>query len=175
MFEVGDAVVHPVRGAGVVTDIEELRRRGNKRQYYKIRLMGQVRTSIMIPVKGAAARGLRRAIQESKLKQVWQVLDASPKRLPADFNARYELYERRLRSGDLLQIAGVVRDMAWRRERENGLTWAEQQVYRRGLRLLAGEIAAVQGTGLPDAEDEVRVRLWRSLSPQGTGYRYLTA
>ena len=70
MFEVGDAVVHPVRGAGVVTDIEELQRDGGNKAYYKIKLLSQVRTSLMVPVKDAATRGLRHAVERSKLGRV---------------------------------------------------------------------------------------------------------
>jgi len=165
MFEVGDVVVHPIRGAGVVTDIKELQRRGNNRQYYKIRLLSHARTSLMIPVKGASARGLRRAIKESRLNRVWHVLCSNPKKLPADYEARYELLEHKLRSGDLFQVAEAMRDLTWRRQEENGLTWGERQVYRRGIKLLAGEIAAAQGTGVLDAEAEVRVRLWSGPSP----------
>jgi CarD family transcriptional regulator len=166
MFEVGDVVVHPVRGAGVVTDIKELQRRGNSKQYYKIRLLSHARTSLMIPVKGAAARGLRRAIKESRLNRVWHVLCSSPKKLPTDYEARHELLEHKLRSGDLFQVAEAMRDLTWRQQEQNGLTWGERQVYRRGIKLLAGEIAAAQGTGVPDAEAEVSVRLWSRLSPK---------
>ena len=160
MFEVGDAVVHPIRGAGVVTDIEELRRDGHNKAYYRIRLLSQVRTNLMIPVKDAAARGLRRAIRRSKLNRVWHVLRASPDKLPADYEKRHELLERRLCSGDLFQIAEAVRDLAWRQHKENGLTVTGRRLYRRGIKLLAGEVAAAQGTDLTDGEAQVRNQLW---------------
>jgi CarD family transcriptional regulator len=166
MFEVGDVVVHPIRGAGVVTDIKELQRRGDSKQYYRIRLLTHARTSLMIPVKGATAKGLRRAIKEYRLNRVWHVLCSNPKKLPTDYEARHELLEHKLRSGDLLQVAEATRDLTWRRQEQNGLTWGDRQAYRRGIKLLAGEIAAAQGTGVLDAEAEVRARLWGRLSPK---------
>jgi len=166
MFEVGDAVVHPVRGAGIVTDIEELQRRGGSKEYYRIKLLGQERTSLMIPVKAAKARGLRYAIRQSRLNRVWRVLRAAPKKLPAYYKERYESVKSKLRTGDLLQVAEVVRDMAWRRKREGRLNTRGKRMYEEGIRLLAGEIAAAQGTDLLNAEAQVRGRLWESLSPK---------
>jgi CarD family transcriptional regulator len=162
MFKVGDAVVHPVRGAGVVTDTEELRLNGGSKQYYKIELLGQTRTSLMIPVKDAKTKGLRRAIGRPRLKRVWQVLRGDPKVLPDDHDGRYELLRHKLHSGDLFQIAEAVRDIAWR-QREGRLTTRGQRIYKEGMTLLAGEIAIAQGIELTDAEAEVRTELRESL------------
>ncbi|MGD1995706.1 MAG: CarD family transcriptional regulator [Anaerolineae bacterium] len=164
MFEVGDAVVHPVRGAGVVTGFEELRRSGSVRRYYTIELLSQASTSLMIPVKGAETRGLRRAIPQSKLSQVWRVLYATPEKLPSDRKARYRLVEGKLKSGDVIQVTEVVRDMAWWRRLEDGFSTREKRIFQRGMALLAGEIAATQGVGLPDAEAQVRDKLDESPS-----------
>ncbi len=166
MFEVGEAVVHPIRGAGIVTDIEELERHGSSKEYYRVKLLGQGHTTLMIPVKAAKARGLRHAIQRSRLKRVWRVLLAAPEKLPAHYKKRYELVKSKLRTGDLLQIAETVRDMAWRRKQEGSLNTRGKRMYKEGIRLLAGEIAAAQGTDLADAEAQVRGRLWESLHPK---------
>ena len=165
-FEVGDAVVHPVRGAGVVTDIEELRRDGGSKAYYRIELLSHVRTNLMIPVKDAAARGLRRAIRQSKLNRVWRVLRESPDKLPVDHKKRQALLERRLVSGDLMQVVEAVRDLAWRQHKKNGLTAAGRRLYQKGINLLAGEVAASQGTDLTEGEAQVRNQLWEAMFPQ---------
>jgi CarD family transcriptional regulator len=160
MFEVGDAVVHPIRGAGVVTDIEELQRDGGNKAYYRIKLLSQVRTNLMIPVKDAATRGLRRAIQRSKLSRVWRVLLAEPKRLPADHKTRSELLEEKLQSGDLFQIAGAVRDLTRRLQKQNSPTVGDRRKYRKGIKLLAAEIAAARDDDPAHVEAQVRSRLW---------------
>jgi CarD family transcriptional regulator len=160
MFEVGDAVVHPIRGAGVVTHIEELQRDGDSTAYYRIKLLSQVRTNLMIPVKDAATRGLRRAVQQSKLNRVWRVLLAKPKRLPADHETRYELLEEKLQSGDLFQIAEVVRDLTRRLQKQDRPTVGDRRKYRKGMRLLAAEIAAARDDDLAHVEAQVRARLW---------------
>ncbi|RLC67789.1 MAG: hypothetical protein DRI48_01375 [Chloroflexi bacterium] len=164
MFQIGDPVVHPVRGAGVVTGIEELQRHGKIKAYYRIKLLGQTRTSLMIPVEGAAAKGLRRAIQQSKLNRVRRVLCADPQRLPANHKARYELVKSKLRTGDLLQVAEAVRDMAWRQRREGSLNTRGKRIYKRGIKLLAGEIAVALGVELDAGEAQVRKWLWKNPS-----------
>ncbi len=165
MFEAGDAIVHPVRGAGVVVRVEERQWRGNSEPYYRIRLLGQPGTSLMIPIRAAETRGLRRAIPRSELNQVWRVLRANPGTLPTDHKERYKLLEDKLHTGDVFQVAEVVRDMTWRQQREGSLTTIGKQRYEEGMKILAGEIAAVQGVDLDDAEAQVRAKLRESLSP----------
>lgn len=159
MFEAGDAIVHPVRGAGVVVCIEERQWHGSNDQYYRIKLLGQPGTSLMIPVSAAGTIGLRRAASKSKLKQVWGMLRADPDKLPADHKARYELLNEKLHAGDVLQVAEAVRDMAWRRKQEGSLTTQGKRIYEEAMRILAGEIAAAQATDMADAEAQVSDKL----------------
>jgi len=163
MFKAGDAIIHPVRGAGVVVRIEERQWRGSNDLYYRIKLMGQPSISVMIPISAAETIGLRRAIPQSKLKQVWGVLHAAPGALPTDHKARYKLLEDKLHAGDIFQIAEAVRDMAWQQQREGNLTTMGKRIYEEGMVLLAGEIAVTRGIDLTDAEAQVRAKLGESL------------
>jgi CarD family transcriptional regulator len=124
-----------------------------------------VRTSIKIPVQVAKEKGLRYAIQQSGLGQVWRVLCAVPKKLPANYKERYQLIESILRTGKILRIAEAVRDMAWRRKREGKLNTRGKRMYEKGVKLLAGEIAVAQDTDLAEAEAQVRNRLRERLHP----------
>lgn len=163
MFKIGDAVFHPALGAGVVMGFEELRRREKRDLYYRIELLGQPGSSLMIPVGAAETIGLRPAIPRSRLDRVWRVLRASPGTLPEEHKARYKLLEEKLRSGDTMQVAEAVRDMTRRQQERNGLTGRGKKIYQRGMTLLAGEIAAARGIALADAEAQIRARL--GLSP----------
>ena len=164
MFKAGDAIVHPVRGAGVVERIEERQWHGSTDKYYRIKLLGQPGTSLMVPISAAETIGLRRAISKSKLKRVWTMLRADAKPLPADHKARYELLNGRLRTGDVYQVAEAVRDMAWRQQREGSLTTQGKRIYEEAMRILSGEIAASQGMNMADAEAQVREKLGEILS-----------
>ena len=164
MFRVGDAVVHPVRGAGVVIGIEERQRLESRDLYYRIKLLGQPAVRLMLPVSAAETIGLRRAVPLGELKQVWQTLRGDPQTLPGDNNERYQLVRDKLRAGDVFRVAEVVRDMAWRQQGDRGLTTVGKRLYDEGLTLLAAEVAAVQGSCLTDAETEIRGKLRESQS-----------
>jgi CarD family transcriptional regulator len=163
MFKKGDAVVHPIRGAGVIKRVEERQWRGADALYYKIGLLSQPGSSLMIPVGVAKELGLRRAVSRSRLSQVWQVLSTDPEKLPKEHKERYQLLEDKLHAGDVLQVAEAVRDMTWRRHREGRLTTRGKRMYEEGMTLLAGEIAASEGIDIADAETQVRDKLQESL------------
>jgi RNA polymerase-interacting CarD/CdnL/TRCF family regulator len=159
MFQIGDAVVHPVRGAGIVTDIEELCRRGRDKSYYKIELTNPPRTSVMIPVSDVEGHGVREAMSASDMKRMWRVLTRAPKSLPDDFTERRAALQDKLGSGEVRQVAEALRDLAWRRQREGGLTTTERRLYRKGMDILAGEIAAAGGRELEAVKLQVRNRI----------------
>jgi CarD family transcriptional regulator len=163
MFEIGDKVVHPVRGAGVVMDIEELQRDGGSKQYYTIKPLGQERTSLMVPLERAETMGWRPPIQQSKLDQVRHVLCAEPETLPADYKERGRLLRGRIQARDILQIAQAVRDIDGWRQQKNGLTHRDRRVFRRAMKVLAGEIASAEGIAL--ARAKARVRSWLRADP----------
>ncbi len=159
MFRTGEAIVHPVRGAGVIVQIEERHWRGKANLYYRIKLLNQPASSLMIPVQRAESLGLRRAIPSSQLNRIWQILRTDPESLPSDHKERYQILETKLHGGNVLQVAEAVKDMAWRQQQEGKLTTRGKRIYEEGLTLLSGEVAAAQGIELSDAEALIKTKL----------------
>ncbi len=164
MFQIGDKVFHPIPGAGTVVEVKERRSLGNARRYYSIALLSQPKTVLMVPVKAAQEIGLRPPLQQSDLDRVWGVLKDDPETLPTDHEQRYELLKDRLRKGNTLHIAAVVRDMAWREKTERRLTKQGKQLYEKSLTLLAGEIALIQDSDLSAAETQIVETLRKSVT-----------
>ena len=162
-FTTGDAIVHPVRGAGVVERIVERTWRGNAELFYRIRLLGQSGTMLMIPTSIAEKRGLRCAISQSDMRRLWHVLLAAPESLPHKYRELRQFLQDKLGTGDIFQVAEAVRDMAWR-QRETHLSATIKQLYEEGIRLLVGEIAATQDIEFADADTQFRARLREHLS-----------
>jgi CarD family transcriptional regulator len=158
-FHVGDAVVHPIRGAGKVTGFTELETQGELRKYYKIKLIKQTSTSLMIPIDEVDEVGMRPAISPENLDKVWSILQDTPEELPSNYRTRHKVINDSLQTGDIFEIAVAVRDTAWRREGEDGLTQKGKELYKRGIRLLAGEIAASKGIPLSQAQRDLKKRL----------------
>ena len=161
-FSIGDAVVHPIRGAGRVTGFKEFETQGSLKQYYEIKLLKQTNTSLMIPVGESDEIGMRRAVTDSEMETVWRVLEGEPEELPSNYRTRHKVINDRLQTGDVMQIAEAVRDAGWRRQTDDGLTQKGKELYKKGIRLLAAEIAVSQDTTLAKAKRQIKARLKNS-------------
>ena len=164
MFEKGDAVVCPAHGAGIVKGFSELNPLEGVQRYYQIELLKQVNTQVMIPVDSAEEQGVRLALTDDELDKVWEVLGSEPKSLPDKHRTRYKVINDKFNSGDIVQLGEAIRDMAWRRRERDGLTKKARRIYRRGVTLLAGEVAVAQGVKLTTAKARIRAKLRKYLS-----------
>jgi RNA polymerase-interacting CarD/CdnL/TRCF family regulator len=163
MFKVGDAIMHPIRGAGIIVDLIKRQWHGNDKMYYKVELLSHPDTNLMIPTGAAKDLGLRHVISKFTLKKVWRVLGSAPKELPSDHKKRYAALDDRMHTGDALQIAGVVRDIEGRHQEKGRLTTVGKRKYEAGINILAGEIAAVQGVDVSQAEVLIREKLMETV------------
>lgn len=155
-FRVGDKIIHPSHGAGVVTEIKELGFFGKKsKPYYWIELLSEPGTVVMVPVKDADKVGLRHPMSRSQLSRVWHRLRAEPKVLPSDHKERYSVVRTRIADGDVLEIAAVLRDLWWKDYSIRKLTTEGKRLYAKGMRLLASEIAVIQDSELSEAEAQI--------------------
>ena len=143
--------------------IVERTRQGNAESYYRIRLLGQSGTILMIPTSVTEKLGIRRALSQSDIKRLWRILLATPRRLPDRYKELRYLLQGKLGTGDIFQVAEAVRDMAWR-QRETHLSATIKQLYEEGIRLLVGEIAATRDIEFVDADTQFRARLREHLS-----------
>jgi CarD family transcriptional regulator len=150
MFDIGDKVVHPTHGAGQVTGIEKQDLLEQYHRYYIIDLAADDRT-LMIPVSNAEEIGLRSISHEAALSQVWHILDATAKTLPDDHRKRQERIQEKLKTGDVVKVAEVVRDLS-ALKREDHLTSFDTRLLERAEQFLACEIALVEGVQVSEAE-----------------------
>ena len=164
MFQVGDAVIHPHRGAGKVVDIERLQCLGSDKWYYSITLVDGSGTQVWISVQDAERDGVRHPISKSQLNRIWRILGAEPEPLPSDYSERHQLLQEKLHSDVFGVVAAAVRDMFWKDHRVRSLTIAGKRLYKRGMALLASEIAVVQGSEYGAAETEIERVLSNSLA-----------
>ena len=166
MFQVGDTVIHPHRGAGKIVGIEKLQCLGSDKLYYSIELSDGLKTRVWVPVGNARKTGLRQLMLKSQLGQIWRVLRSRPETLSPDHKKRYESLQEKLRGGDIFRIAEVVRDIFWDDHRSHRLTVVGKKLYNRGLMLLTSEVAAVQGCDSEAAEAMISDVLGASLAAE---------
>lgn len=143
LFRVGDKVVYPMHGAGVIEAIEDREVLGSRQTYYVMRIpIGDLR--VMIPTTQAEGAGLRQVVDPGQLDQAFDVLRSERERLQANWNKRYRNHLEKMRSGDILEVAEVVRNLA-QRDREKGLSSGERKMLESARQILLSEIILSKG------------------------------
>lgn len=149
MFRVGDRVVYPMHGAGIIEAIEEREVLGRKQTYYVMRIpLGDMK--VFIPTEATEELGLRGVVSEQGLHEAFAVLrEHSDSELPA-WNRRYRANMEKIKSGSLSEVAEVVRTLALR-EREKGLSTGERKMLDCARQILLSEIALAKGVAVQQA------------------------
>jgi CarD family transcriptional regulator len=136
-FDEGDNVVYPHHGAGVVLKKETKELLGEKRDYLTIKILHNDMT-VMVPCENAGRAGLRRVINDVEVKKVISVLTDDVSEMPKNWNRRFKYNREKIKTGDVFELAEVVRNLAIR-EWEKGLSTGEKQMYTRAKKILASE------------------------------------
>ncbi|HID64582.1 MAG TPA: hypothetical protein EYP49_17835 [Anaerolineae bacterium] len=165
MFDIGDKVVHPAHGAGLVTGIKKQDLVDQYHRYYVIDLAVDHRT-LMIPVSKAEEIGLRSVSQGAALSQVWHTLGTAAETLPDDHRKRQEHIQERLKTGDAIKVAKVIRDLS-ALKREDHLTSFDTKLLERAQQFLACEVALVEGMQLSEAEQMISKMLANGVGSAG--------
>src|SRR6201999_2404557 len=152
-FEVGDSLVYPHHGAGKVLRKEMKEVLGERREYLMIKILHNDMT-VMVPTENAAIAGLRRVIDEETCKKVIAVLQDECSEMPKNWNRRFKHNRDKIKTGDIYELAEVVRNLAVR-EQDKGLSTGERQMYTRAKKILASEMMYA----LEKTEDEAEAYL----------------
>ncbi|HEX4032912.1 MAG TPA: CarD family transcriptional regulator [Solirubrobacteraceae bacterium] len=162
-FELGDNVVYPHHGAGQVQAKEIKEIFGERREYLTIKILHNDMT-VMVPTENAALAGLRRVIDEETVEKVLNVLRDDVSEMPKNWNRRFKHNRDKIKTGDIYELAEVVRNLALR-ENEKGLSSGEKQMYTRAKKILASELMYA----LDKDEDEAEQYLDELLSRAPAG------
>ena len=149
-FEIGDNVVYPHHGAGVVLKKETKDLLGEKRDYLTIKILHNNMT-VMVPCENAHRAGLRRVIDGDEVNKVIDVLTGEVSDMPKNWNRRFKHNREKIKTGDVFELAEVVRNLAIR-EWEKGLSTGEKQMYTRAKKILASEFMYALGKDEDGAE-----------------------
>jgi CarD family transcriptional regulator len=153
VYEVGDHVVYPHHGAGKVLKKEVRDILGERREYLTIKILHNDMT-VMVPCENAGRAGLRRVIDEETVKKVLAVLQAEVSEMPKNWNRRFKHNRDKIKTGDIYELAEVVRNLAIR-ECEKGLSTGEKQMFTRAKKILASELMYALEMGEEEAEEHL--------------------
>lgn len=138
VFEVGDKVVYPHHGAGVVEKKEHKEVLGQRREYLTITILYNEMT-VMVPAENAERAGLRRVIDEQTVQEVLAVLKDDGTQMPKNWNRRFKHNRDKIKTGDVFELAEVVRNLSIR-DLDKGLSTGEKQMFGRAKKILASEL-----------------------------------
>jgi len=166
-FELGDHVVYPHHGAGKVLKKEEMEMLGERREYLTIKILHNDMT-VRVPTENAALAGLRRVIDEETVKKVLDVLRDEVSEMPKNWNRRFKHNRDKIKTGDIYELAEVVRNLSLR-ETEKGLSTGEKQMFTRTKKILASELMYALDKDEEDAENYLDELLAASATSQMAG------
>lgn len=151
MFNIGDKVVYPMHGAGIIEAIEEREILGKKRKYYIMKIpLGEMK--VMIPLDNVGDIGLREVISLKEVEQVIAVLHDDISKMPKNWNRRYRANMDKIKSGDIYEVASVVRNLM-SRDKEKGLSTGERKMLSNAKQILISELVLARGIEEKDAEE----------------------
>jgi CarD family transcriptional regulator len=138
LYKLGDKVVYPHHGAGTIVKKEVRTVLGQAREYLTIRILHNDMT-VNVPTENAERVGLRRVIDEEMVERVLDVLHGSGTKMPKNWNRRFKYNRDKMKTGDIFELAEVVRNLSLR-EQEKGLSTGEKQMFVKAKKILASEL-----------------------------------
>jgi len=151
MFTVGDKIVYPMHGAGIIEEIEEKKILGEIRRYYILRVpCGDMK--IMIPIESSDGVGVRNVLSDMDLRRVLDCLHAETTEMSNNWNRRYRENMEKLKTGDAFEVAEVVRNLM-RLDKEKKLSTGEKKMLSNAKQILQSEIILVKDIDQKEAAD----------------------
>ena len=161
MYELGEKVVYPLHGVGVINSIEDKTVLGEKRSYYIIKLAISDMT-VMIPTDKSEQLGLRQVVSNRDVTKALKLINSEITDMEEDWKARYQHNFEKIKSGSILNVAEVVRNL-FHRNKIKELSIMEKKLYENAYRLLVDEIAYVKNLEKEDAQNIVSEILEKSV------------
>ena len=157
MFTKGDKVVYPHHGVAIIEDMQEQDFLGERRTYFVLRLAHGDLT-LKVPVDNTAEIGLREVVSKREVKKVFDLLREEEDWMPTNWSRRYKTNLAKLSSGDIYQVAEVVRNLSIR-DKDKGLSAGEKRMLNRARQILVSELTFAIGVSEEEAEQKLNEAL----------------
>ena len=153
MFAIGDYIAHPMHGAGIIDEVVQKRINGTERDYYVLKLpVGDMK--VMIPVDGCDNIGVRPVVNAEEARNVISQFGEIEISLTQNWNKRYRENMLKIKSGNLLDLAEVVKGLMCR-DVERGLSTGERRMLHSAKQILISELVVALNTSYESIEDEL--------------------
>ena len=151
MFNVGDKIVYPMHGAGIIESIEEKEILGLKQDYYVVKMpVGDMK--VMIPICNVDDIGIREVIDSHDVDKVFIILQDQSVNVTSNWNKRYRENMIKIKSGNIFEVTDVVRTLMLR-EKEKGLSTGERKMLNSARQILISELVLAKGSNQFEIEN----------------------
>ena len=151
MYKIGDSVVYPMHGAGVIEDIEQKEILGKQQSYYVMRMpIGDMK--VMVPMDNAAGVGMRDVIDKASAEKVLDEFRTVETDVIQNWNKRFRENMVKIKSGDIFEVSAVVKSLMLR-DRQKGLSTGERKMLSNAKQILISEIVVATGVAHGEIED----------------------
>jgi CarD family transcriptional regulator len=156
MFKVGDKIVYPMHGAGIIENIEEKSILDEKQTYYIIKMPGEVK--VMVPTAKAEEIGVRNIIDKETAGKVISVLEQDSTEMSMKWNKRYRDNVEKMKSGNIFEIADIVRNLSFK-QKEKSLSTTEKKMLLNAKQILVSELVLAQDSTTENIEELVNNKI----------------
>lgn len=139
MFKIGDKILYPMHGAGIIVEIEESEILKEKKFYYILKIFGRD-IKIMIPVENSQRIGVRPVVSQEEMLHAVEILKSEPTAMDSNWNRRYRENTEKLKSGEIDQVAEVIRNLSHADERRK-LSAVENKMLTNARQIFISEVA----------------------------------
>ena len=153
MYQIGDKIVHPMHGAGVIESIVEEKIGGKLIQFYvfKMPISG---LTLKIPTTNTEAIGIRNILSVREIETIIAKIPSLGIDMISNWNHRYRENMERIKSGDLIEVSSVIKALM-HRDNERGLSNGERKMLHSAKQILISEIVLSEGMEYSDAEARI--------------------
>ncbi|HIT71316.1 MAG TPA: CarD family transcriptional regulator [Candidatus Scatovivens faecipullorum] len=166
MFKVGDKIVYPMHGAGVIETIEERAILDERQSYYIIKMPGEVK--VMVPTAKAEEIGVRNIIDKETAGKVINVLEQDSTEMSMKWNKRYRDNVEKMKSGDIFEVADIVRNLSFK-QKDKGLSTTEKKMLLNAKQILVSELVLAENKEKDEIEELVEDKINTSYEVHGLG------
>ncbi len=153
MYKIGDSVVYPMHGAGVIEDIEQKEILGKQQSYYVVRMpIGDMK--VMVPMDNANGVGMRDVICKEQAEKVLDAFRTTETDIIQNWNKRFRENMIKIKSGDVFEVAAVVKSLMLR-DRQKGLSTGERKMLSNAKQILISEIVVATGIDHDSIEERL--------------------
>ena len=164
MFKIGDKIVYPMHGAGVIETIEERSILDEKQSYYIIKMPGEVK--VMVPTAKAEKIGVRNIIDKETAGKVINVLEQDSTEMSMKWNKRYRDNVEKMKSGDIFEVADIVRNLSFK-QKDKGLSTTEKKMLLNAKQILVSELVLAESKDKEEVEALVENKINTSYELHG--------